>query len=258
MVMWWTAKRSRVAINSTRASRLSSSSATGLAVSVSAVWGHSAPMRRATSPLIAATLSRGSVRETKMPTSPMIWAPLGRKRIASIDATPGTASIARRRRSASPLGAVSTNASIVWRPSRKLAIAMNTATPIAARASAWTKPNRVAAKPMRTRRDQIAGIMQCVRRQRVAFRFSGDLREGAPAYKIDCNRDEDDAKRQRVGVDFRRIAAHTPDRLDGGGDRQHRQKARLRQRRHRFNLRVAERMFFVGWLVGLSHREKRE
>jgi hypothetical protein len=124
---------------------------------------------------------------------------------------------------------------------------------------------RVAVRPARPRRretgedeargNEIAGIVQRVGGQRVAAGFSSDALEGAPTRDVDEDRQEDRHEREEIGVDRRRLRPDAAHGHEGDGGGQDEEEAGLRQRGHRLDLGVAERMLVVGGLVGFAHGE---
>ena len=88
----------------------------------------------------------------------------------------------------------------------------------------------------------------------VAARFSRHTGQHPPAHPIDNQGYEDRAEGQGVGVD-QAGCAEPLHGFDGDADCQHDEKARLRKRGDRFDLRVTERMVLVCGHVGHANRE---
>ena len=102
--------------------------------------------------------------------------------------------------------------------------------------------------------DEIRREMQRIGGQSVAAGFARDAREGTPPHEIDGDRNED----RREGVDICFDPGRRGKKPQGGlindCEREGEQKTGLRERGHRLDLGVAERVLVVGGAVGLAHR----
>ena len=100
--------------------------------------------------------------------------------------------------------------------------------------------------------------MQRVGAERMAGRQARDMGQRSPARDVDHDRQQDRADGESADVDRSAAVADAPDGLDRDADRERGEKAGFGQRGHRLDLGVAEWMFGVGGLVGLSHGEEGE
>ena len=218
---------------------------------------HFRPARRerpARSALIVATRSSGRVRETKMPSSPTICAPLRRRRRKSTPAMPGARldRVAHLRRH--PLrrgveqGVDRAAAQVEAGDGDEQRDADGGQRVGVGQSLAGWRPGRPARAAKRRGRWKNAARRRPERRYRSPLRCA----ERAPAHEVDGERDDDRREGEGIGVDMRSGSpgAGAP---EGDADREHEQEAGLRQRGDRLDLGVAERMVLVGGLVGLAH-----
>ena len=79
-----------------------------------------------------------------------------------------------------------------------------------------------------------------------------------PAHDVDGDREQNRADGESIDLDRAARPTDAHDGCDRDADREHGEKTGFRQRRHRLDLGVAERMIGVGGLVRLAHREEGE